>query len=256
MKFRLIDSGLNSASMNMAIDEALLSSKLPVIRFYGWKPHSLSIGYFQSIKSINLENLKKNNISLVRRLTGGNAVLHDKELTYSIITDESNMPKNIIESYKKISKGLLEGLKNLGLKAVMNESIKKGDRSAVCFNDPSWYEILVNKKKIIGSAQKRIDGKVLQHGAVLIDVDVEKYCSLFNNCNSNFIDKAKSRITSINDELNKEIDYNDIKSAMKKGFEKSLKIEFIEDKLSEKELKLAEKLERNKYSNKNWNYIR
>jgi lipoate-protein ligase A len=79
---------------------------------------------------------------------------------------------------------------------------------------------------------------------------------LFNNCNSNFIDKAKSRITSINDELNKEIDYNDIKSAMKKGFEKSLKIEFIEDKLSEKELKLAEKLERNKYSNKNWNYLR
>ncbi len=195
MKFRLIDSGFNTPSMNMAIDEALLGTKPPVLRFYAWKPAGLSIGYFQSIKSFNFENLKKNNVKLVRRLTGGNAVLHDKELTYSFIIDMSkmqsifehvknpngvfnknNMPKSVIESYREISKGLLLGLKNLGLKAEMNEEVAKGEKSAVCFNDPSWYEILVNGKKIIGSAQKRINGKILQHGAILIDVDVEKYC--------------------------------------------------------------------------------
>ncbi len=201
MKFRLINSGFNTPSMNMAIDEALLSSKLPVLRFYGWKPAGLSIGYFQSVKNFNFENLKKHKVGLVRRLTGGNAVLHDKELTYSFIIDEKEMPKSIVESYKKISKGLLQGLRNLGLKAVMNKDVSKGQKSAVCFNEPSWYEIWVNGKKSVGSAQKRVDGKLLQHGAVLIDIDVEKYCSLFSNCSKELIEKVKGRITSVNDEI-------------------------------------------------------
>ena len=254
MKFRLIDSGYNTPSMNMAIDEALLNSKLPVLRFYGWKPAGLSIGYFQSTKNFNLKNLKKHKIDLVRRLTGGNAVLHDKELTYSFIINEKNMPKSIVESYKEISKGLLQGLKNLGLKAAMNEEVKKEEKSAVCFNDPSWYEILVNKKKIIGSAQKRINGKLLQHGAVLIDVDIEKYCSLFNNCDEKLIEKVKQRMTSINDELNKKINYNDVKEAMKKGFEEALQIKFIEDRLNKEELQFAKRSEKEKYSSKNWNF--
>jgi len=253
MRFRLIDSGYNTPSINMAIDEALLTSKLPVLRFYCWKPAGLSIGYFQSIKNFNFKNLKKHNIDLVRRLTGGNAVLHDKELTYSFIIDEKEMPKSVMESYKIISKGLLQGLNNLGLKAAMNEDVKKGQKSAVCFNDPSWYEILVNKKKIIGSAQKRVNGKLLQHGAVLIDIDIEKYCGLFNNYNGELIKKVKDRMTSINNELNKQISYNEVKEAMKKGFEEELKIDFVGDKLTEKEIELAKKLERNKYSTDKWN---
>lgn len=256
MKFRLIDSGCNTPSMNMAIDEALLTSKLPVLRFYAWKPAGLSIGYFQSVKDFNFENLKKHNIALVRRLTGGNAVLHDKELTYSFIIDKKEIPESVIESYKIISKGLLQGLNNMGLKAVMNEDIKKGQKSAVCFNDPSWYEILVNKKKIIGSAQKRINDKLLQHGAILIDIDVEKYCSLFNNCKGGLIKKVKNRMTSINNEIKCKGSHDNVKEAMKKGFEKELGIEFVEDKLKRGELCLAKKLERNKYSTDKWNYGR
>ena len=80
------------------------------------------------------------------------------------------MPKSVIESYKIISKGLLQGLKSLGLNPTMNEDVKKEEKSAICFNDPSWYEIVVNGKKIVGSAQKRMNGKLLQHGAVLIYV--------------------------------------------------------------------------------------
>lgn len=287
--WRLIDTGFNNAFMNMAIDEALLTSKIPVLRFYGWKPAGLSIGYFQSIKSFNFENLKKHKIDLVRRLTGGNAVLHDKELTYSVIIDEKEMPKSIIESYKVISKGLLQGLKNLGLNAVMNEYVEKGEKSAVCFNDTSWYEIIVNGKKIVGSAQKRINGKILQHGAVLIDADVEKYCSLFNNCNPELIEKVKQRMTSINEELknfacigfdgfsqsekpcsasrreqplprltnakffNKKVDYQMVKQAMKNGFEKALGIEFEVSRLTKEEKKLAERLEKEKYKTKRWN---
>ena len=254
MEFRFIDTGVNAGSMNMAIDEALLSSKKNVLRFYRWKPACLSIGYFQSTQIINLKKL--NDVDIVRRLTGGNAVLHDKELTYSVVIDEKEMPKSVIESYKIISKGLLQGLKNLGLKPVMNEDVKKESKSAVCFNDPSWYEILVNGKKIVGSAQKRIDGKILQHGAVLIDIDVEKYCSLFNNCNEELVEKLKNRMTSINDELNEKVDYDKVKEAMKKGFEEALGIEFEDSQLSKEEMRLAGKLCKEKYSAKKWNFYR
>ena len=250
---RLIDTGYNNAAMNMAIDEALLDSKEPILRFYRWKPAALSIGYFQSIKDFNFENLKKYNIDLVRRITGGNAVLHYKEITYSFIIDEKEMPKSVIESYRVISNGLLNGLRILGLKAQMNEDVDKGETSAVCFNDPSWYEIVVNNKKMIGSAQKRINGRLLQHGAILIDIDIEKYCSLFNNYNKNLIDKVKKRMTSINNELNKKIGYNDVKEAMRKGFEDNFKIRLREDRLTKEELAKAKELSEKKYSTKEWN---
>lgn len=256
MKFRLIDTGYNNAFVNMAIDEALLTSKLPVLRFYQWKPAGLSIGYFQSTKNFNLGNLKKYDIKLVRRLTGGNAVLHDKELTYSFIIDEKKMPESIIDSYKFISKGLLQGLKNLGLKAIMNKDVEKGKKSAVCFNDTSWYEVVVNGKKIIGSAQKRVNGKLLQHGAVLIDIDVEKYCSLFSNCSTQLINSIRERMTSINDELNEKVAYDDVKKEIKKGFEEKLNIKFKLSGLTEKETALAAELERNKYATKEWNFLR
>ena len=179
--------------------------------------------------------------------------MHDNEVTYSFIIDEKEMPKGVVESYRKISKGLLQGLRNLGLKAKTNKNVEKGVKSAVCFNDTSWYEIVVNNKKIIGSAQKRIDGKLLQHGAVLIDMDVEKYCSLFNNYDRDLINKVKERMTSINDELKKKINYNKVKEVMKKGFEKALNIEFEASELTGNELGLAKKLERNKYSSEKWN---
>ena len=145
---RLIDTGYNNAFMNMAIDEALISSPSPVLRFYGWKPAGLSLGYFQDISQINTQFAKDNGIDVVRRLTGGNAVLHEHELTYSFIIDESLMPKSVLESYKAISRGLLLGLRKLGIKAAMNEEVVPGKKSAVCFNDPSWYEIVVDGKKI------------------------------------------------------------------------------------------------------------
>lgn len=249
-KLRVIDSGYNNGAMNMAIDEALLKSKIPVLRFYRWKPAALSIGYFQPITNIDLLNLKKNKIDFVRRLTGGKAVLHDDELTYSFIIDEKLMPKSVIESYKIISKPILGALNSLGLKAAMNESVKKREVSAVCFNDPSWYEIKVNDKKIVGSAQKRVDGKVLQHGAVLIDIDIKKYFSLFK---SKKLDFSQAKITSIKKELKRAIGFTLIKDAMINAFRKEFDSEIIYDKLTKKEKKDAENLSKTKYSKKEWN---
>ncbi len=254
MKVRLINTNYNTASMNMAIDEALLISKKPVIRFYRWAPSALSLGYFQNIKDINIPYSKSQNIDIVRRITGGKTVLHDKELTYSIIMDETLMPKSIIDSYKLISKGILSALKQLKLNPEMNETVTKNSKSAICFNEPSYYEITVNNKKIVGSAQTRKNKKLLQHGSILIDLDYDKLVSTFNIKNKEEnIKKTKARVTSINNELRKEISYNQLKEALISGFQDNLEIELVEDQLTKEELALANKLEKEKYSTKQWN---
>ena len=143
----------------MALDEALLhwhSKGLipPVIRFYEWNPATLSIGYFQRAKKdIDFEQLHKLNLGFVRRPTGGRAVLHEHELTYSVIVSEDypNMPKTVTEAYKVISEGLLLGFQNLGLEAYFSipdteekRDVLKKPKSAVCFDVPSWYELVVD----------------------------------------------------------------------------------------------------------------
>ncbi|BBP90669.1 hypothetical protein BsIDN1_42870 [Bacillus safensis] len=169
-KWCFIDSGNQDPAFNMAMDEALLywhSEKLipPVIRFYGWNPATLSVGYFQNVeKEINLEAVKRYGLGFVRRPTGGRGVLHDQELTYSVIVSEEHpeMPATVTEAYRVISEGILEGFKELGLDAYFaiprtdkeKESLKN-PRSSVCFDAPSWYELVVEGRKVAGSAQTR-----------------------------------------------------------------------------------------------------
>ena len=132
--------------------------------------------------------MKKHGLGFVRRPTGGRGVLHEHELTYSVIVSESypEMPETVTEAYRVISGGLLEGFRNLGLDAhfsvpeteQQNNDLKK-PKSAVCFDTPSWYELVVEGKKVAGSAQTRQKGVILQHGAILLSLDEEKLVSLF-----------------------------------------------------------------------------
>src|SRR5699024_2999572 len=144
----------------------------PVIRFYTWNPATLSVGYFQRLtKEIDVEKVQEKGYGLVRRQTGGRGVLHDKELTYSVIVSESHpeMPSTVTEAYRVISEVLLEGFKALGFEASFSiprskeERTKlKQPRSAVCFDAPSWYELVVEGRKIAGSAQVRKKVVILQ----------------------------------------------------------------------------------------------
>ena len=252
MKFRLIDTGINTGAMNMAMDEALLGSDMPVLRFYQWKPACLSMGQYQDISAIDAGFCSKEGIDIVRRITGGNAVLHDKELTYSFIIDESEMPSSVVESYREISGGIIRALEILGLKAVMNEEVEKGEKSAVCFHDPSWYEILVNGKKVVGSAQRRFNGRLLQHGAVLLDVDVERYLGCFKK-KGNLLGRLHNRMSSLNVEAGRTVDVNSLKAAMRNGFEEALGIEFEESLLTDSEREAAQSLNNEKYSMQEWN---
>ncbi len=257
MQFRLINSGKLSPAMNMAIDEALLDGPQPVLRFYQWQPAGISIGFFQKMKEeINIAECKKQGIGYVRRLTGGKAVLHDMELTYSIILDEKTMPKSIIESYKIISQGILIALEKLGFKAQMKESLEKKPSSSICFNESSYYEIIVGNKKIVGSAQTRKKGKLLQHGSVLIDIDINKLCSLFNSDSEQTRKETGKRITSLKKELRREITFEEVAEAMTFGFQTNFECEFRIDNLTKQEFLLAEKLAEKKYSTDEWNFMR
>ena len=270
--WNFINTGSKNPYYNMAMDEALLNFVSrgeidPVIRFYTWNPATLSIGYFQRLQQeIDIDKVKEKGYGLVRRQTGGRGVLHDKELTYSVIVPEShpNMPSTVTEAYKIISQGLLEGFKNLGFETYFaiprskEERDKlKQPRSSVCFDAPSWYELVVEGRKIAGSAQTRQKGVILQHGSILQDIDIDDLFDMFKFKNErlkakmkeNFVQKA----VAINDISNQHITLNEMENAFEAGFKKGLNIDFKPLELTEKQLEEVQELE-DKYRSEAWMY--
>lgn len=270
--WNFINTGSKNPYYNMAMDEALLNFVSrgeidPVIRFYTWNSATLSIGYFQRLqKEIDIDKVKEKGYGLVRRQTGGRGVLHDKELTYSVIVPEShpNMPSTVTEAYKIISQGLLEGFKNLGFETYFaiprskEERDKlKQPRSSVCFDAPSWYELVVEGRKIAGSAQTRQKGVILQHGSILQDIDIDDLFDMFKFKNErlkakmkeNFVQKA----VAINDISNQHITLNEMENAFEAGFKKGLNIDFKPLELTEKQIEEVQELEE-KYRSEAWMY--
>ena len=243
--WHFMNTGSHHPYYNMALDEALLNFVSrgeidPVVRFYTWNPPTLSIGYFQRLsKEIDIEKVKEKGYGLVRRQTGGRGVLHDKELTYSVIVPEAHpdMPQTVTEAYRVISGGLLEGFKSLGFDAHFavprskeeREKLKQ-PRSSVCFDAPSWYELVVEGKKIAGSAQTRQKGVILQHGSILQDVDIDDLFDMFIFKNEKLKAKMKEafveKAVAINDLSNETITLAQMEVAFKEGFKKALDIEF------------------------------
>ena len=243
-KMDFIDTDHNNAFINMAIDEVLLSSNVPVLRFYQWKPNAVSIGRFQNINDIDKDYCNKNKIDVVRRITGGKTVLHEHELTYSFIIDKNKLPRSIVESYNIISNALIRGLQILGLNPKMNKAEIVNKDNPVCFQEPSFNEIVINDKKVVGSAQVRVKGKLLQHGSILTGIDNKKQ----SNC---FIHKPEI------DELSKRISYinypvTELKEAMKSGFLKYFNTKLKDRDLSSTELLTAGNLAREKYLSMEW----
>lgn len=238
---------VDDAFMSMAIDEVLLKlnaeGKSPnTIRFWRWLPSTVSIGCFQSIeREVDLEVAKRYGVDVVRRITGGGAVFHDHggELTYSVVCKQGDVPDDIIESYRLICGGLVQGFDQLGLRAEFNP-----------VND-----VLGNGKKISGSAQTRRWGSVLQHGTMLISPDVRRMFELLKvspeKISDKFIASVFERVTTVERELGRKPSFEEVREAMIKGFGKSLDIELVENKLTNREVKLAQDL-RPKYTSEEW----
>ena len=235
MNWRLLDSGPNIGAYNMAVDEELLAraqagETTPMLRLYSWDPPTVSIGRFQKIgTAVDVEACRRRGIDIVRRVTGGRAVLHNQELTYSIIarTDDPLFPTNVHGTYKIIAAGLLQGLRNLGIPAEMVSRssrhaalVKKDTKDPACFSSPSWYEILVHGRKIIGSAQRRLSGAFLQHGSILIGYDPALEAEVIPGGGSGDV------VTSITRELGRDVPLAEVKQAFIKGFSEALGIIF------------------------------
>ncbi|MBD7983174.1 lipoate--protein ligase family protein [Sporosarcina sp. Sa2YVA2] len=268
-----INSGKCSPSYNMALDEALLEwhSKGeigPVLRFYEWEPATLSIGYFQRVyKEIDLDAVRENGLGFVRRPTGGRGVLHEHELTYSVIVTEEypDMPETVTEAYRVISGGLLEGFKNLGLQAEFsipvtveqNDGLKK-PKSAVCFDAPSWYELVVEGKKVAGSAQTRQKGVILQHGAILLGLDEDKLVSLFKFDSEESKERMRKSLpekaVAINRLTDRDISIEECVDAFSRGFQEALCIQLKPFELTADQELFVKDIERKKYANDEWTY--
>ncbi len=273
-QWRLIDSGNGDAYNNMALDGALLQAGIeghapPTLRFYGWEPPAVSIGYAQDVATgVNLAACNKRGLALVRRPTGGRGVLHDNELTYAIIVPQDCYPKlGVLATYRIIANGLLEGLSNLGIEASLatpttpraNERDRGQDRSRACFMAPSRYEITVGGRKLIGSAQRRLKSHILQHGSILLGVDYTAIADLFPASNGSgtkveLVEQARGKITSLEELLGQGLSLERLKREFIAGFMQALAIEFINGEPTVYEQQLAARLCKQKYSARGWNY--
>ncbi|MDH5793769.1 MAG: lipoate--protein ligase family protein [Candidatus Bathyarchaeota archaeon] len=254
--WRLLKLETHDAYTNMAIDEAILTARTRnlapnTIRFYRWNPSAVSIGKFQNIKNeVQLDKCKKYGVDVVRRITGGGAVYHDTEgeITYSVVANKKDLKaENINAVYAKFYGGIAEALKILGINADFNEGNAK-----TCPN------LTVNGKKISGSAQSHKKGVVLQHGTLLVDVDLEEMFTFLRvpwakTC-IEIINVAKNKITSIKKEVGKDVSIKKVEQALIQGFQKALNIKLVNGELTLYERELAERLYKEKYSKNDWNF--
>lgn len=218
--FRLLNTGFHDAYYNMALDEALLESAAggpPVLRFFGWNPPAVSVGYFQGLREeVDTEACRRRGFDLVRRISGGGAVLHKSELTYSIAMslDHPLAKSDLGESYRLLCLGLLEGLKRLGIDAVFSG-----------IND-----ILAGGKKVSGNAQTRRAGCLLQHGTVILDNNVDVMFEVLRvpeeKIKGKLIEEVKERVTSMKALLGKELSFDAAAAAFTEGFKTALDMEF------------------------------
>lgn len=265
--FRFIDTGENNGAMNMAIDEALLEAQekyglSPAIRVYKFVPPTLSIGYFQSMKKeVDIETCKKRGFDFVRRPTGGKAVLHDKELTYSVTIAHPHkiIEMSLLDSFKFLSDGIIKAIEMLGGKAYYSKYEDNDKFSPSCFVHPTFSDILMNGKKVVGSAQMRNKIGLLQHGSILYEVSIEDIFACFNmseDKRGKTIELGRERISSLSFEIGRKITFEDVKAALRKGMEEILKDEIVESTLSGEEIEISQFLYKNKYNTLEWNFMR
>jgi len=253
-KWRLLDTGLNNAFYNMALDEAIAIARsknlVPnTIRFFRWKPSAVSIGYFQSMEEeVDIKACDELGIDYVRRRTGGGAVYHDTEgeLTYSIIIDQTHrlISEDFQETYRTLCSGIVLGLRKLGVPAEFKP-----------IND-----IVSDGRKISGNAQTRGMNVVHQHGTILRKVDPALMFRVLKVPSEKIRDKmiksVEERVTSINNVLERNVSFRELKDALIEGFEEAFKIDLVSGNITDFEENMAQRLKAKKYASREWNFRR
>jgi lipoate-protein ligase A len=290
--WRFIFTGPNDPFFNMALDEALLLScekgdSPPILRLYLWDSPAVSIGYSQPIeKTVDLKKCKRHHVQVVRRITGGRAVLHEDEITYCVCASSDFFPylgMNTVQTYQKLSLALLESLHVLGIDAEwvkpsinLKSSSSPLVSSKPCFVSNSRYEVTVNGKKLIGSAQRRFSYRTdhikkdsfIQHGSILmgkgkhslaefLPVHQRRICLWQKESSSEMMKQIlEERSTNIREVLKRSVQIEEMISASKRGFGRVFGVRMEDSVVSEEELSSALTLKEEKYLSEEWNLRR
>lgn len=252
-EWRFLPLETRNGIWNMALDEAILKAVIQrrssnTIRLYKWNPSTASIGRNQSLRDeIDINFCKKKGFNIVRRITGGGAVFHDKrgEITYSIVCPleflKNRNAHKVLEQFELITRGIIEGLNIFGLES------EKG-----IIHCPA---IFVDGKKFSGNAQARKKGYLLQHGTILLKIDPDLMYSVLktppNVSKSRMVQSVRTKCVGIKEKL-KNYNEEDFIKALRSGFENILNIDLKEGKFSDYELNMSKKLAQEKYSNVDW----
>ncbi len=251
----------------MALDEALLESvqsgkSLPTLRLYDWVPATLSLGYAQPMRNVDIDRLKRLGWGIVRRPTGGRAILHTDEITYSVTApiDEPRVAGGVLESYKRLSQALLASVEALDVSAVGKEKSSARQRpiepNPICFEAPSDYEITVDGKKLLGSAQARRKEGVLQHGSLPLHGDIGRIAQVLTFSNEETRERAAERVrgsaATVKNAVGRIVTWQEAAAAFAQGFSDALDLELISGEPSQEELESARRWEQEKYANEDW----
>lgn len=256
-EWRLIIDPPATGARNMAIDEALLRSATrgcrPTLRFYAWQPPALSLGYFQKADVVDFAACAAAGVDVVRRPTGGRAVLHADEVTYAVALPPEHplAQESVVNSYRVLSKGFAGGLATLGAAASLSRASKNRDtagvpepaasgQAAACFDTPSWYELLVDGQKVVGSAQVRRAGALLQHGSVPLTLAPASLYRLLRFGDERLRERAEAHLArkaaGLADALRRPLSWESVVEALAKGLAKALGCTMLQGSLEEGEL--------------------
>ncbi len=267
--WRIIITPATHGAWNMAADEAILEHigrgiALPTLRLYSWEPACLSLGHAQPYSDIDQQRLQSRGWEMVRRPTGGRAILHTDELTYSVIgpVDHPLLAGSILESYNRLACALLRAARSLGLDAQSSllsaelQGSKQGSVNPVCFEVPSAYEITVAGKKLIGSAQARRKEGVLQHGSLPLTGDLRRITEglVFEDeaARQQAAERLLARATTVESVLGRAVSWDEAAKAFVGGFRTELHMDLQEGELSESEQRRALELVAQKYDHADW----
>lgn len=254
-QWRLICDSAAEGRWNMAADEAILEAvgagdSLPTLRLYAWEPACLSLGFSQKVADADLIRMAARGWQMVRRPTGGKAILHTDELTYSIALppDHPLTTLSIVDSYREISSALMSALNLLG--AAPHSERRSDDApkrpGAVCFEVPSHYEITVDGKKLVGSAQVRRKSGLLQHGTLPLTGDLSRICDALAYPDEDSREAARQivldRALTLENALGRSISWDEAAEAVSEGFETIFGIELVLAGLTDSEMARAEQL--------------
>jgi len=265
--WRLLITPPARGAWNMALDESILEhaqagrgASLPTLRLYAWAPACLSLGHAQPFADVDTARLREHGWEVVRRATGGRAILHTDELTYSVIAsaEEHVLAGGVLESYNRLAQALLLAVKNLELPVEMKEGKANGNEkpNPVCFEVPSTYEITVDGKKLIGSAQARKKQGVLQHGSLPLMGDLTRICQalVFESeaARAEASKRLLARATTVGSALGRAISWETAAQAFIHAFEAQLGLNLVKGELSESESRRTDELVREKYDHPSW----